>query len=36
MERGDQKAIQAVEKILAGEMEAAMNEFNRKVKPKEA
>ena len=23
-------------KILAGEMEAAMNEFNRKVKPKEA
>ena len=36
MEEGYQKAIQAVEKILAGEMEAAMNEFNRKVKPKEA
>ena len=35
MEEGYQKAIQAVEKILAGEMEAAMNEFNRKVKPKE-
>ena len=35
-EEGYQKAIQAVEKILAGEMEAAMNEFNRKVKPKEA
>lgn len=36
MEEGYQKAIQAVEKILAGEMEAAMNDFNRKVKPKEA
>ena len=36
MEEGYQKAIQAVEKILAGEMEAAMDEFNRKVKPKEA
>lgn len=36
MEEGYKKAIQAVEKILAGEMEAAMNEFNRKVKPKEA
>ena len=36
MEEGYQKAIQAVEKILAGEMEAAMNEFNRKVKPKES
>ena len=36
MEEGYQKAIQAVEKILAGEMEAATNEFNRKVKPKEA
>lgn len=36
MEEGYQKAIQAVEKILAGEMEAAMNEFNCKVKPKEA
>ena len=36
MEEGYQKAIQAVEKILAGEMEAAMNVFNRKVKPKEA
>lgn len=36
MEEGYQKAIQAVEKILAGEMETAMNEFNRKVKPKEA
>lgn len=36
MEEGYQKAIQAVEKILAGEIEAAMNEFNRKVKPKEA
>lgn len=36
MEEGYQKAIQAVEKILAGEMEAAMNEFNRKMKPKEA
>ena len=36
MEEGYQKAIQAVEKIHAGEMEAAMNVFNRKVKPKEA
>ena len=36
MEEVYHKAIQALEKILAGEMEAAMNEFNRKLKPNEA
>ena len=36
MEEGGQKAVEAVEMILRGEMEEAMNKFNRKVKPKEA
>ena len=36
MEEGYQKAVKAVEMLLDGEMEAAMNEYNRKVKPKEA
>ena len=36
MEEGYQKAVKAVEILLDGEMEAAMNEYNRKVKPKEA
>ena len=36
MEEGCQKAVEAVEMILRGEMEEAMNKFNRKVKPKEA
>lgn len=36
MEEGFQKAVEAVEMILRGEMEEAMNKFNRKVKPKEA
>lgn len=36
MQEGYEKAIEAVVKILSGEMEAAMNEYNRKVKPKEA
>lgn len=36
MEEGYQKAVNAVEMILSGEMDAAMNEYNRKVKPKEA
>lgn len=36
MEEGYQKAVEAVEMILRGEMEEAMNQFNRKVKPKEA
>ena len=36
MEEGYQKAVKAVEMHLDGEMEAAMNEYNRKVKPKEA
>ena len=35
MEEGYQKAVKAVEMLLDGEMEAAMNEYNRKVKPKE-
>ncbi len=35
MEEGYQKAVCAVERILKGEVEAAMNEYNRKVKPKE-
>ena len=36
MEEGYQKAVKAVEMLLDGEMEAAMNEYNRKVKPREA
>ena len=36
MEEGCQKAVEAVEMILRGEMEEAMNKFNGKVKPKEA
>lgn len=36
VEEGYKKAVQAVEMILKGDMDAAMNEFNRKVKPKEA
>ena len=36
MEEGYQKAAEAVEMILAGELEEAMNVFNRKAKPKEA
>ncbi len=33
---GYQKAVSAIEMILRDEMEEAMNEYNRKVKPKEA
>lgn len=36
MEEGYQKAAGAVEMILAGELDEAMNVFNRKAKPKEA
>ena len=36
MEEGYQKAVEEVEMILRGEMDEAMNKFNRKVKPKEA
>ncbi len=36
MEEGCQKAVEAVEMLLRGEMEEDMNKFNRKVKPKEA
>ena len=36
MEEGYQKAAEAVEMILAGELDEAMNVFNRKAKPKEA
>lgn len=36
MEEGYQKAVEAVEMILRGKMDEAMNKFNRKVKPKEA
>ena len=36
MEEGYDKAVAAARKILTGEIEAAMNEYNRKVKPKEA
>lgn len=36
MKEGYQKAVKAIEMILKGELEAAMNEYNRKVKPKEA
>lgn len=36
MQEGYQKAAEAVSMILDGETEAAMNQYNRKVKPKEA
>ena len=36
MEEGYQKAAEAVEMILAGELDEAMNVFSRKAKPKEA
>ena len=36
MEEGYQKAAEAEEMILAGELDEAMNVFNRKAKPKEA
>lgn len=36
MEEGYDRADHAVEMILNGEIEAAMNQYNRKVKPKEA
>lgn len=36
MEEGYQKATEAVEMILAGELDEAMNVFNRNAKPKEA
>ena len=36
MEEGNQKAIRAVTMMINGETDAAMNEYNRKVKPKEA
>lgn len=35
MNEGYQNAIKAIRLILEGEMDAAMNEYNRKVKPKE-
>lgn len=35
MEEGYKKAVHATKRLLAGEVEAAMNEYNRKVKPKE-
>lgn len=35
MEEGYEKAVHAVKRLLEGEIEAAMNEYNRKVKPKE-
>ena len=36
MEEGYKKAVQAIEMILRGDIDTAMNEYNRKVKPKEA
>ena len=36
MEEGYHRAAEAVEMILAGELDEAMNVFNRKAKPKEA
>lgn len=36
MQEGYQKAADAVSMLLNGETEAAMNQYNRKVKPKEA
>ena len=36
MEAGYEKAVRAAAMILNGETDAAMNEYNRKVKPEEA
>ena len=36
MEAGSEKAVRAAAMILNGETDAAMNEYNRKVKPEEA
>ena len=36
MDEGYKKAVHAIEMILRGDMDTAMNEYNRKVKPKEA
>ena len=36
MEEGYQKAAEAVEMIVRGELDAAMNMYNKKSKPKEA
>lgn len=36
MEDGYKKAVHAIEMILKGDIDTAMNEYNRKVKPKEA
>ena len=36
MEAGYEKAVKAAVMILNGETDAAMNEYNRKVKPEEA
>lgn len=35
MEEGYKKAVKAIEMILLGDVDGAMNEFNKKVKPKE-
>ena len=35
MEDGYKNAIKAVEMILLGDVDGAMNEYNKKVKPKE-
>ena len=35
MKEGYKKAVHAVQRLLEGEIEAAMNEYNRKVKPKD-
>ena len=36
MEEGYERAVRAVEMILSDGIDPAMNEYNRKVKPKEA
>ena len=36
MKEGYEKSAEAAAMILRGDVEAAMNEYNRKVKPKEA
>ena len=36
MEAGYEKAVKAVAMLLRGEVDAAMNEYNRKVKLEEA
>jgi len=35
LDLSEKKAVKAIEMILLGDVDGAMNEFNKKVKPKE-